>query len=352
MSRFWSPVVGKLHPYVPGEQPADLKLIKLNTNENPYGPSPRSIEAAQHELGERLRLYPNAESDGLRAAIAARFGLTPAHVFLGNGSDEVLAHAFHALFQHGSPLLFPDVTYSFYPTYCELYGIPYRTLPVGADFSIDPSAYRGQGEHAGIIFANPNAPTSRALGLEDVERLVQASPRVVLVDEAYVDFGAASAIPLVERHENLLVVQTFSKSRSLAGLRVGFAVGQPHLIEALVRVKNSFNSYPLDRVAQAAALAAWEDQAWFEHTRHKVIASREKLTRGLLARGFEVLPSATNFVFVRHPARDAEQLAIALRAQSVLVRHFKKPRIDQYLRITIGRDDQCEALLSALEKIG
>jgi histidinol-phosphate aminotransferase len=352
MSRFWSPVVGKLHPYVPGEQPADLNLIKLNTNENPYGPSPRAIEALQHEIGDRLRLYPNAESDGLRAAIAARYGLTPAHVFLGNGSDEVLAHAFHALFQHGSPLLFPDVTYSFYPTYCELYGIPYRTLPVGEDFRIDASAYAGQGEHAGIIIANPNAPTSRALGLAELERIIQASPRVVLIDEAYVDFGAASAIPLVERYENLLVVQTFSKSRSLAGLRVGFAIGQPQLIEALVRVKNSFNSYPLDRLAQVAALAAWEDQAWFEHTRQKVIASREKLARGLLGLGFEVLPSATNFLFVRHPGKQAEELAIALRAKGVLVRYFKKPRIGQYLRITIGRDDQCEALLSALEQIG
>ncbi len=352
MSRFWSPVVSKLHPYVPGEQPTNLDLIKLNTNENPYGPSPRAIEALQREVGERLRLYPNAESDALRNAIAARYGLTPGHVFLGNGSDEVLAHAFQALFQHGTPLLFPDVTYSFYPTYCELYGIPYRTIPVGEDFSIDASAYAGQAEHSGIIFANPNAPTSRALASGDVERIIESSPRVVLVDEAYVDFGATSAIPLVSEHENLLVVQTFSKSRSLAGLRVGFAIGQPHLIEALVRVKNSFNSYPLDRLAQVAALAAWEDQAWFEDTRHKVIASREKLTQGLLARGFEVIPSAANFVFARHPARQAEELAIKLRAHNVLVRHFKKPRIDQYLRITIGRPDQCEALLNALEQIG
>ncbi|HEY6879064.1 MAG TPA: histidinol-phosphate transaminase [Polyangiales bacterium] len=352
MSRFWSPVVGTLHPYVPGEQPADPNLIKLNTNENPYGPSPRAIEALRNEIGDRLRLYPNAESDALRQAIAARYGLTPDHVFVGNGSDEVLAHAFHALFQHGSPLLFPDVTYSFYPTYCELYGIPYRTIPVGDDFSIDASAYAGQAEHAGIIFANPNAPTSRALGLVDVERIITATSRVVLVDEAYVDFGAASAIPLVPRHENLLVVQTFSKSRSLAGLRVGFAVGQPHLIEALSRVKNSFNSYPLDRLAQAAALAAWEDEAWFEDTRHKVIASRTRLTQGLIGRGFSVQPSSTNFVFAHHPARSAEQLAIALRARGVLVRFFKKPRIDQHLRITVGLPEQCDALLSALEQIG
>jgi histidinol-phosphate aminotransferase len=352
MSRFWSPVVSKLHPYVPGEQPADPNLVKLNTNENPYGPSPRAIEALQREIGDRLRLYPNAESDTLRQAIAARYGYTPDHVFMGNGSDEVLAHAFHGLFQHGSPLLFPDVTYSFYPTYAELYGIPYRTIPVGDDFAIDPSAYAGQGEHAGIILANPNAPSSRALGLADLERIIQASPRVVLIDEAYVDFGAASAIPLVQRYENLLVVQTFSKSRSLAGMRVGFAIGQPQLIEALVRVKNSFNSYPLDRLAQVAALAAWEDQAWFEDTRRKVIASRDKLTRGLIGRGFEVIPSATNFLFARPPAGNAEELAIKLRAKGVLVRYFKKPRIEQYLRITIGTPEQCDALLAALEQLG
>jgi histidinol-phosphate aminotransferase len=352
MSRFWSPIVSRLHPYVPGEQPSDPNLVKLNTNENPYGPSPRALEVLRAEASERLRLYPNAESDQLRAAIAARHRLSPEHVFLGNGSDEVLAHAFHALFQHGTPLLFPDVTYSFYPTYCELYGIPHRTIPVRADFTIDPAAYEGQGEHAGIIFANPNAPTSRALPLAEVERIVRASDHVVLVDEAYVDFGGESALPLVERYENLLVVQTFSKSRSLAGLRIGFAVGQPHLIEALVRVKNSFNSYPLDRLAQAAGLAALEDEAWFEDTRHKVMQTRGELAAKLTARGFEVLPSAANFVFARHPERSAESLAQALRAKGVLVRYFKKPRIEQFLRITVGRPDQCEALLSALEQLG
>jgi histidinol-phosphate aminotransferase len=351
MSRYWSPVVARLSPYVPGEQPSDPNLIKLNTNENPYGPSPRVVEAVRAENGDRLRLYPSAESDALRNALAARHGVTPAHVFLGNGSDEVLAHAFHAFFQHGSPLLFPDVTYSFYPTYCELYGIPYRTLPVGADFRIDPAAYEGAGEHAGIIFANPNAPTSRALGLGDVERIVRASDRVVLVDEAYVDFGGESASPLIARHENLLVVQTFSKSRSLAGMRIGFALGHPQLIEALTRVKNSFNSYPLDRLAQAAGLAALEDEAYFEDTRQRVMASRAQLAEGMNALGFEVLPSAANFVFARHPQRSAEALARALRERGVLVRYFKKPRIDQYLRITVGRPDQCQALLSALEQL-
>jgi len=349
MNRFWSPLVERLHPYIPGEQPADPNLVKLNTNENPYGPSPRVIEAITAELGDRLRLYPNPESDALREAIARLHGVDREQVFVGNGSDEVLAHAFHGLLKHEEPLLFPDVTYSFYPTYCELFEVAYRTVPLRERFEIEPNDYLQP--NGGIVFANPNAPTGRALPLADVERMVKASDRVVLVDEAYVDFGAESAIPLVARHDNLLVVQTLSKSRSLAGMRLGFAIAQPHLIEALVRVKNSFNSYPIDRLAQVAGIAAIEDQAWFEDTRQRVIESREELARGLTQRGFDVIPSATNFLFARHPQHDAEQLARSLRASGVLVRYFKKPRIDQFLRITVGRPDQCQALLQALEKI-
>jgi histidinol-phosphate aminotransferase len=349
MNRYWSPLVERLSPYVPGEQPKDPNLVKLNTNENPYGPSPRVIAALTAELDERLRLYPNAESDALREAIARLHGVTPEHVFVGNGSDEVLAHAFHGLLKQDEPVLFPDVTYSFYPTYCELYEVAYRTVPLREGFVIDPGDYGRP--NGGIVLANPNAPTGRALALGDVERIVQASDRVVLVDEAYVDFGAESAISLVARYDNLLVVQTLSKSRSLAGLRIGFAIAQPHLIEALVRVKNSFNSYPIDRLAQVAGVAAIEDQAWFDDTRGRVIESREALARGLADKGFEVIPSSTNFLFARHPQHDAAALASALRGHGVLVRYFKKPRIDQFLRITVGRPDQCDALLQALEKI-
>ena len=361
MNRYWSPLVARLSPYVPGEQPADLNLVKLNTNENPYGPSPRVIEAVRAELGDRLRLYPNPESDALRDAIARMHGLTREHVFVGNGSDEVLAHAFQGLLKQSSlrssaeelrasaPLLFPDVTYSFYPVYCDLYEIAYQTVPLSESFELDPADY--QRPNGGIVFANPNAPTGRALPLAEVERMVQASERVVLVDEAYVDFGGASAIPLIATHDNLLVVQTFSKSRSLAGMRLGFALGQPHLIEALTRVKNSFNSYPIDRLALAAGVAAIDDREWFEDARRRVIESRNTLSAGLAKQGFEVLPSATNFLFARHPAHTGAALASALRARGVLVRHFNKPRIDAFLRITVGRPDQCTALLQALEHI-
>ena len=354
MSRFWSRVVGTLTPYVPGEQPKLVNLIKLNTNENPYPPSPRVLAAIQAELGAdaaRLRLYPDPNADLLKAAIARTHGITARQVFVGNGSDEVLAHVFMALLKHERPILFPDITYSFYPVYCGLYGIDYATVPLAKDFSIDPADYCGR-PNGGIIFPNPNAPTGRLLALDAIERILKANPdSLVVVDEAYVDFGGISAISLVDRNDNLLVVHTLSKSRSLAGLRVGFAVGNPALIEGLERVKNSFNSYPLDRLAIVGAVAALEDTAHFEHTRQAVIASREKLAGGLQALGFEVLPSAANFIFARHPQRDAAQLGQALREQSIIVRHFKLPRIDQFLRITVGTVVECKALTEALRDI-
>ncbi|MCX8085512.1 MAG: histidinol-phosphate transaminase [Rhodocyclaceae bacterium] len=351
MSRFWSPFVSALQPYVPGEQPKIANLIKLNTNENPYGPSPRVLEAIRQEIGDGLRLYPDPESTRLREAFAQYFGhLTAAQVFVGNGSDEVLGLAFLALLKHERPLLFPDVTYSFYPVYCQLFGIDYRTIPLDENFALRIADYALP--NGGIVFPNPNAPTGRALPLADIEALLQANlDSVVIVDEAYVDFGAETAVPLVHRYSNLLVVQTFSKSRSLAGLRVGFAVGHPDLIEALNRVKNSFNSYPLDRLAQAGAVAALEDRDWFEQTRQAIIASRIKLTRELEALGFEVLPSSANFVFARHPRQAAEKSALALRQRGILVRHFKAPRIDEFLRISIGTDEQCATLVAALKDI-
>ncbi len=354
MSRYWSAVVRELTPYVPGEQPKLPNLVKLNTNENPYGPSPYVLEALRAETGDGLRLYPDPNADRLKEAIAAYHGLTPRQVFVGNGSDEVLAHAFLGLLKHEQPLLFPDITYSFYPVYCGLYGIAYATVPLTAAFElrVDDYLHLNGGKNGGIIFANPNAPTGRLLPLAEVERLVAGNPgSVVIVDEAYVDFGGDSAIPLVARHPNLLVVQTLSKSRSLAGLRVGFAIGQPELIEALERVKNSFNSYPLGRLAIAGAVAAFEDREHFEKTRQAVMRSREALVRELTALGFDVLPSAANFIFARHPGRDAGDLAAQLRARSIIVRHFRLPRIEQYLRITIGTDAQCQALVTALREI-
>ena len=354
MSRFWSKVVSDLTPYVPGEQPKLANLIKLNTNENPYPPSPKVLTAIHAELGEdaaRLRLYPDPNADLLKAAIARTHAITPQQVFIGNGSDEVLAHVFMALLKHEQPILFPDITYSFYPVYCGLYGVDYRTVPLAEDFTINPADYCGQ-PNGGIIFPNPNAPTGRLLGLAAIEQILKANPdSVIVVDEAYVDFGGDSAIPLISRYDNLLVVHTLSKSRSLAGLRVGFAAGHPALIEALERVKNSFNSYPLDRLAIVGAVAAMEDSEHFERTRQAVIASRETLTAALTQLGFDVLPSAANFIFTRHPQCDAAQLAQALRLKKIIVRHFKLPRIEQFLRITVGTDAECQALTEALHEI-
>ncbi|CDZ94319.1 histidinol-phosphate transaminase [Pseudomonas saudiphocaensis] len=350
MSKFWSPFVKTLVPYVPGEQPKLSKLVKLNTNENPYGPSPKALAAMQAEIGDTLRLYPDPNGERLKQAVAEYYGVQPAQVFVGNGSDEVLAHAFHGLFQHGKPLLFPDVTYSFYPVYCGLYGIDYEAIALDDEFQIDVADYSRP--NGGIIFPNPNAPTGRVLALAAIERLLQANPdSVVLVDEAYIDFGGETAIALVDRYPNLLVTQTLSKSRSLAGLRVGLAVGHPDLIEALERIKNSFNSYPLDRIAIAGAAAAFEDREYFEQTCRQVIASRDSVTEALTALGFAVLPSAANFIFACHPAHDAAALAAALREDGVIVRHFKLPRIDQYLRITIGTTEHNQALLDSLAKI-
>jgi histidinol-phosphate aminotransferase len=351
MSRYWSATVRALQPYVPGEQPKLPNLVKLNTNEHPYGPSPKVLEAIRNETGERLKLYPDPESTQLREAIAAYFGnIEPRQIFVGNGSDEVLAHAFQALLKHDRPILFPDITYSFYPVYCKLYDVTFRTIPLDDSFALRVADYSPP--NGGIIFPNPNAPTGRTLPLAGIETLLKANPdSVVVVDEAYIDFGGESAVALVNRHSNLLVVQTFSKSRSLAGLRVGFAVGHAELIDGLNRVKNSFNSYPLDRLAQAGATAAIEDREWFERTRQAVIRTRTTLTRDLESLGFEVLPSAANFVFARHPRHDAEKSALALRQRGVIVRHFKLPRIEQFLRITVGTDEQCEILVKALKEI-
>ncbi|WP_311971652.1 histidinol-phosphate transaminase [Pseudomonas baltica] len=347
MSKFWSPFVKTLVPYVPGEQPKLTKLVKLNTNENPYGPSPKALEAMRAELNDDLRLYPDPNGDLLKQAVAEYYGVQTGQVFVGNGSDEVLAHIFHGLFQQDLPLLFPDISYSFYPVYCGLYGIEHVLVPLDEQFQIRVADYARP--NGGIIFPNPNAPTGCVLALDAVEQMLKASPdSVVVVDEAYIDFGGQTAISLVDRYPNLLVTQTLSKSRSLAGLRVGLAVGHPDLIEALERVKNSFNSYPLDRMAIVGAAAAFNDKAYFQQTCKAVIDSREHLVAELQQRGFEVLPSAANFIFTRHPQQDAAGIAAKVREKGVIVRHFKQERIAQFLRISIGTPEQNQALLDAL----
>ncbi len=358
MSQFWSPFVKDLVPYVPGEQPKMTRLIKLNTNENPYGPSPKAIAAMQAEVNDNLRLYPDPNGDRLKQSVADYYGVSRAQVFVGNGSDEVLAHAFHGLFQHGKPLLFPDITYSFYPVYCGLYGIEPKQIPLDENFQINIADYTcenagaNKGKIGGIIFPNPNAPTGCLLPLAAIEQLLkQNTDTVVLVDEAYIDFGGETAIALVNRYPNLLVTQTLSKSRSLAGLRVGIAVGHADLIEALERIKNSFNSYPLDRMAIAGAAEAFDDREYFDDICQRVIDSRDTVVAGLEQLSFDVLPSAANFVFARHPQKDAAELAAALREQGIIVRHFKTPRIAQFLRITIGTDEQNQILLDALKTL-
>ncbi len=350
MSKYWSPIVSTLKPYVPGEQPRMANLVKLNTNESPYGPSQKALEAIRAAASADLRLYPDPLALGLRRAIAERHGVAAEEVFVGNGSDEVLAHAFAALLKHDEPLLYPDISYSFYPTYAGLFGIDAVEVPLNDAFRIDIADYRRPS--GAIILPNPNAPTGIGLPLAEIERLVADHPdQPVVIDEAYVDFGGESAIALVPKYENLLVVQTFSKSRALAGLRVGFAIGQRPLIEALERVKDSFNSYPLGRAAQAGAIAAIEDDAWFAETRARIIATREELARELEKRGFEVLPSQANFVFARHPLHAGQLLAAKLRERAVIVRHFAKPRIADFLRITIGTNEECARLIAALDEI-
>jgi histidinol-phosphate aminotransferase len=354
MSRFWSSVVHQLTPYVPGEQPKLAQLVKLNTNEHPMGPSPKALQAIASVTDDSLRLYPDPNADALKQALAQHHNVKPTQVFVGNGSDEVLAHAFMGLLNHPGGLWFPDITYSFYPVYCGLYGIDFRTIALSDDFSIRVNDYL-PGEHGSagaIIFPNPNAPTGRALELNDIEKIVAGNPQaVVVIDEAYVDFGGTSCVPLVDHYPNLLVTHTFSKSRSLAGLRVGYAIGQAELIEALERIKNSFNSYPLDRLAIAGAVASVQDNAYFLNSCATVVNIRNQLVSDMQALGFEVLPSAANFIFARHPKHSGADLTAALRQRAIIVRHFKAKRIENFMRITVGSSEQCAQLIKALQEI-
>jgi len=350
VSRFWSKLAQELSPYVPGEQPQIPDLVKLNTNESPFGPSPKAIEAVRAAAVDTLRLYPDPQSTRLREALAAYHRVAPEQVFVGNGSDEVLAHAFAALLKQAEPVRFPDVTYSFYPVYCRLWGIHYDAVPLDAEMRVRIDDYLDR--RGPVIIANPNAPTGIALPRAEITRLVRERAEApVVIDEAYVDFGAETAVPLVQNHPNLLVVQTMSKSRALAGLRVGYAIGDAGLIEALTRVKDSFNSYPLGRPAQAGAIASLEDKLFFEKSRAAVMRNRTRLTETLKRLGFEVLPSSANFVFARHQHLSGQALTLALRERAVLVRHFGAPRISDFLRITVGSEPELDRLTDALSDI-
>lgn len=336
-------------PYIPGEQ-VNEEVIKLNTNENPYAPSPRVLEAIRNEVTKDLRLYPSPTMDLLREKIAEYYDVEKENVFVGNGSDEVLAFSFMAFFEQDAPIKFPAISYSFYPVYAKVFNIPYEQVPLHDDFTLDVEAFYSS--EGGVIFPNPNAPTSIYLPIEQVEKIVQNNRnKVVIVDEAYVDFASESAIPLTKKYPNLLVTQTMSKSRSLAGLRVGFAIGNEALIQGLIRMKDSFNSYPVDRLALAGAVAAIEDETYFKETTEKIIATRIWTTEKLASLGFHVLPSQANFVFASHDTVRADKLYEALREEKILIRYFNTEPIDNFMRITIGTDEEMEQFIAILERI-
>ncbi|MGP4974226.1 histidinol-phosphate transaminase [Psychrobacter alimentarius] len=361
-TRLWSSKARNLSPYVPGEQPQHDNLCKLNTNENPFPPSPKVGKAIAKVLEQQasdLRLYPAPESDDLRSALAKTYHLDTNQVFVGNGSDEVLALVFASFFLKERPILAPDISYSFYPVYAQTFGVDLVQIALEEDFSIDPDAYRQP--CSGIIIANPNAPTGLLLSLADIRKLAsEHTNAVIVIDEAYIDFAQikegdvdaqVSAVSLINEYDNILVTQTFSKSRSLAGLRVGMAFGNASLIEALTRMKNSFNSFPLDKLAQAGATASVLDADYFEQMRQQVIDLRQSLTAELTALDYNVLPSHANFVFARPKEGNASAVASALREQGIIVRHFNKPRINEYLRITVGTAEQNQRLIDALKAL-
>lgn len=347
MNELWSGQIRNLMPYVPGEQPRDKKYIKLNTNENPYGPSPRVIEAIKEAAADSLRLYPDPDSSELCRALADYYKLEPEQVFVSNGSDEALALAFYSFFKQDQPILFPAISYSFYPVYARFFAIESRLVPLDENFAICAADYKQP--NGGIIIPNPNAPTSVGLPLAAIEEIVAANPRAaVVIDEAYVDFGAASAVPLIAKYNNLLIIQTMSKSRSLAGMRVGYAMGHRDLIEGLNRAKNSFNSYPLDRLAQIAAIAAIKDEAHFKANCRKIMLTRDRVLKALRGLDFEVQDSQANFLFVRHAVKPAEDLFLQLKARGVLVRYFKQAGIANFLRITVGTDAEMDEFLAKI----
>ncbi len=348
MSRLWSSMVHNLHPYVPGEQPKEGTFIKLNTNENPYPPSPKVLAAIKEAANDDLRLYPDPISLALRKQIAQHHALEASQVFVGNGSDEVLAHIFHAFFMRPEPLQFPNISYSFYPVYCQLYGIEPNQVALNEDFEIELASYQS----GPVILPNPNAPTGRLLGLEELEKRLRAFPdSLLVVDEAYIDFGGASADCLVGQYDNLLVTRTYSKSLSLAGIRLGYALGHAQLIEALIRVKDSFNSYPVDSLASAAGIAALADWSYYQSVNQQVIDNREGLVNQLDALGFVTLPSTANFVFTRHPKYQGGWLYQQLKDAGILVRHFNRPGLDQWLRISVGSSSDCDQLVKRLQQM-
>lgn len=345
--KLWEDKIRRVVPYTPGEQPSDTKMIKLNTNENPYPPAPGVLKAKESMDIDRLRLYPDPAAGILVDALAGNYHVAPEQVFVGVGSDDVLSIAFLTFFNSDKPIVFPDITYSFYPVWANVYGIPYRTAPLDEQFRIQPQHYYG--ENGGVIFPNPNAPTACYEPLNVIEDIIQHNRDViVIIDEAYIDFGGKSALELINTYDNLLVVQTFSKSRSMAGLRIGYAFGSPELIKAMNDVKYSINSYTMNMPAQIMGAAAVKDTEYFNVCVEKIIATRERTKERLSSMGFVFPDSKANFIFARHPQCPAQELFEALRKEHIFVRYFDKPRINDYLRITIGTDEQMDILMDFL----
>lgn len=344
MSREWTKNLRNIEPYVPGEQSKDKNIVKINANENPYPPSPKAAEVLKSFDTNKLRFYPSANSTKLKEAIAKYYKVDVSNVFVGNGSDDVLAVAFQSFFNSDKPIVYPDLTYSFYPVWCSLFGIKYKNYPVGDDFRINPEDYKEK--NGGVVIPNPNAPTSLGEGLDFVEKILNYNQdSVVIIDEAYVDFGGTSSIPLIDKYENLLVTGTFSKSRSLAGLRIGFAIGSKALIDVMEAVKNSYNSYTVDSLSIEMGAASIEDDEYFKSTCKKVIKTRERVKLELKKLGFDVLDSQTNFIFATHNKHNMKSLFEYLKTQKVFIRYFSLPRIENYVRITIGTNEEMDIFL-------
>lgn len=344
MSREWTKNLRNIEPYVPGEQSKDKDIVKINANENPYPPSPKAAEVLKSFDTNKLRFYPSANSTKLKEAIAKYYKVDVSNVLVGNGSDDVLAVAFQSFFNSEKPIVYPDLTYSFYPVWCSLFGIKYKNYPVGDDFRINPEDYKEK--NGGVVIPNPNAPTSLGEGLDFVEKILDYNQdSVVIIDEAYVDFGGTSSVPLIEKYENLLVTGTFSKSRSLAGLRIGFAIGSKALIDVMEAVKNSYNSYTVDSLSIEMGAASIEDDEYFKSTCKKVIKTRERVTLELEKLGFDVLDSQTNFIFATHNKHNMKSLFEYLKTQKVFIRYFSLPRIENYVRITIGTNEEMDIFL-------
>lgn len=348
MNDLWKKNLRDIEPYVPGEQSKDRDIVKINANENPYPPSPKAVEALKNFDTDRLRFYPQANATALKQAIADFYEVKAENVFVGNGSDDVLALAFQAFFNGDKPIAYPDITYSFYPVWCRLLGIEYVNYPLDENFRINVEDYKA--ENGGVVIPNPNAPTSIGEGRDFVERLMEYNrDSVVIIDEAYCDFGGVSSVPLIEKYENLLVTSTFSKSRSLAGMRIGFAIGSKTLIDTIEAVKNSYNSYTVDALSIAMGIEAMKDVEYFNETISKIIATRTRVTEELRLLGFEVLDSQTNFIMATHEGYNMKEMFEYLKENKIFIRYFNQPRINKYVRITIGTDEEMDKFLQGVK---